>query len=56
MKPELIVVQIAIIFLPGLIWASLDSRYAQKSKPSEFEFTLRAFLFGLTTYGFTFTI
>lgn len=56
MKPELIVVQIAIIFLPGLIWASLDSRYAQKSKPSEFEFTLRAFLFGLTTYGLTFTI
>ena len=56
MKPELVMVQIAIIFLPGLIWAGLDSRYAQKSKPSEFEYTLRAFLFGLTTYGVTFTI
>jgi hypothetical protein len=56
MKIDLVIVQFAIIFLPGLIWAGLDSRYARKSKPSEFEYTLRAFLFGMTSYAATFVI
>jgi hypothetical protein len=56
MKIDLLFVQFAIIFLPGLIWAGLDSRYALKSKPSEFEYILRAFLFGMASYGITFGI
>ena len=56
MKFDLFIVQVAILFLPGLIWAGLDSRYALKSKPSEFQYTLRAFQFGLTTYAVTFGI
>ncbi len=54
MKIDLVILQFAIIFLPGLIWAGLDSRYALKSKPSEFQFMLRAFLFGLVSYAVTF--
>src|SRR5258708_17133920 len=54
MKIDLVILQFAIIFLPGLILAGLDSRYALKSKPSEFQFTLRAFLFGLVSYAVTF--
>jgi hypothetical protein len=56
MKIDLLFVQFAIIFLPGLIWAGLDSRYALKSKPSEFQYVLRAFLFGMASYGVTFGI
>ena len=56
MKIDLVIVQFAIIFLPGLIWAGLDSRYARKSTSSEFEYILRAFLFGLTSYAVTFLI
>ena len=53
MKIDLVILQFAIIFLPGLIWAGLDSRYALKSKPSEFQFLLRAFLFGFPRSGST---
>ena len=56
MKIDLLFVQLAIIFLPGLIWASLDSRYASKSKSSEFHYILRAFLFGMASYGVTFAL
>jgi hypothetical protein len=55
-KIDLLFVQFAIIFLPGLIWAGLDSRFALKSKPSEFHYVLRAFLFGMTSYGVTFGV
>ena len=54
MKLDLVIVQIAIIFLPGLIWARLDARYAMKAKPSDIEFVIRAFLFGITSYVVTF--
>jgi hypothetical protein len=56
MKIELILLQFAIIFLPGLIWTGLDSQYARKSKPSEFEYVLRVFLFGMTSYAVTFLV
>ncbi|MBN9088941.1 MAG: hypothetical protein J0J01_18700 [Reyranella sp.] len=56
MKFDLFIVQIAILFLPGLIWAGLDSRYALKSKPSEVQFVLRAFQFGLASYAATFGV
>lgn len=48
--------QLAIIFLPGLIWARLDARYALTSKPSDTEFVVRAFIFGLVSYVATFGI
>lgn len=56
MKIDLLFVQFALVFLPGLIWAGLDSRYAVKSNPSEFRYVLKAFLFGLASYAVTFAL
>jgi hypothetical protein len=56
MKIDTLILQLAILFLPGLIWARLDARYALKTKPSDIEFFLRAFLFGLSSYAVTFLI
>lgn len=56
MKIDLLILQVALLFLPGLIWARLDARYASKSKPSDVEFFLRAFLFGLASYAVTFIV
>ena len=56
MKIDLLILQLAIIFLPGIIWASLDAGYAAKIKPSEGQFLLRTFLFGITTYAFEFLV
>lgn len=56
MKIDLLILQLAIIFLPGIIWASLDASYASKVKQSEGQFLLRTFLFGITTYAFEFLL
>ena len=48
---DIILVQLAIVFLPGLIWAQIDARYAAKEKPGQAEFMIRAFLFGMSTYA-----
>ena len=56
MKLDLLILQLAVLFLPGLIWARLDARYALKSRPSDTEFFLRAFQFGLVSYGVTFLL
>lgn len=49
-KVDLLIFQLAIIFLPGIMWAGFDSNYAAKIKPSDSQFFLRAFLFGISTY------
>ena len=56
MKVDLLILQIAVLFLPGLIWARLDARFALNSRPSDTEFFLRAFQFGLVSYGVTFLL
>jgi hypothetical protein len=56
MKIDLLILQIAILFLPGIIWARLDVRYSLNSKPSDTEFIIRAFVFGLATYAVTFLL
>jgi hypothetical protein len=56
MKIDLLLLQLAVLLLPGLIWARLDARYALKTKPSDTEFFLRAFQFGLVSYGVTYVL
>jgi hypothetical protein len=56
MRVDLLILQLAVIFLPGIVWARVDAVYAAKVRPSEVEFFLRAFLFGLTTYAVEFVI
>ncbi len=50
------IAQIAILLLPGIIWARLDARYASKEPPSEFDFVVRAFVYGLASYAVTFAL
>jgi hypothetical protein len=56
MELNQLVLQLAIIFLPGLIWARMDTCYVLNSKPSNAEFLIRAFLFGITAYAITFLL
>lgn len=48
--------QIALIFLPGIIWAKIDATYAHKGRPTQFELILKAFMFGVVSYALTFLI
>ncbi len=54
MKVDLLILQLAVIFLPGIVWASLDANYAAKVKPSDSQFFLRTFIFGITIYAVEF--
>ena len=56
MKVDLLILQLAIIFLPGIIWASLDANYAAKIRPSDSQFILRGFMFGLVVYAVEFVV
>lgn len=53
---SLIVVQIAILFLPGLIWAHIDRKYASYRAYNNTELFLKAFLFGLSAYSVIFLL
>lgn len=50
------IAQVAVLLLPGIIWARLDSRYAGKETASEFDFVVRAFVYGLASYAVTFVL
>lgn len=54
MKIDLTIVQIALIFLPGIIWAGLDARFVAKKAYSPFETAINSFLFGVVCYVATF--
>ena len=56
MKLDITIVQLALIFLPGILWASLDSRYAAKSERTQVEKAVTAFLFGVVAYVATFLL
>lgn len=53
---DLFVAQIAVIFLPGIIWARLDARYAAKEKRSDLDFLIATFIFGMVAYAATFAL
>jgi hypothetical protein len=53
---NLLLVQLVIIFLPGVIWERLDARFAAKVKPSSWEIFVRALLFGFVVYAVEFLI
>ena len=47
---DTVLVQLAIVFLPGLIWAQIDARYVPKAKAGQVQFIIRVFLFGMFSY------
>ncbi|MGC8531667.1 MAG: DUF6338 family protein [Acidiphilium sp.] len=53
---NLLLVQLAVIFLPGIIWERLDARFAAKIKPSTWESLVRTLSFGLVVYTVEFMI
>jgi hypothetical protein len=53
---DLFFFQLAIIFLPGLVWERISTRYALKRSPTQFEIALRTFTFGLAAYAITFMV
>lgn len=51
MDISLALLELALVFLPGIIWAAIDNRYGPPRPFSEFRFTLSAFLFGTASYA-----
>ena len=48
---NLAVAQLALIFLPGIIWATIDAKYGSGLRPSQFTLILRSFLFGVAAHS-----
>lgn len=48
--------QLALIFMPGIIWANIDAKYGAGLKPQQTTLIIRAFLFGMATYTALFLI
>jgi len=53
---NLFIAQIAIIFIPGIIWAQLDSRFASIGKRSDLDFFVKVFVYGVVAYAVTFVV
>lgn len=56
MKLDAFIFQIALLFLPGVVWARLDVTWARSKKPSDPEFFVLSFLYGVASYAITFCI
>lgn len=56
MKIDIVIFQLAILFLPGLIWARIDAHYGQKTTQTDTEYFLRSFQFGLVSYSTTYLL
>ena len=54
MRIDLLFIQLAVVFLPGLIWTQLAATYSMKERPKPIDFLVRAFIFGLLTYAVVF--
>jgi len=56
MTISIFLIQLTILLLPGVIWARIDASYGKKKNPSQFEFLLRAALFGIVSYAVTYVV
>jgi hypothetical protein len=54
MTPSPFLIQLAILLLPGVMWAHLDAKFAAKTKPTHLEFLARSLVFGLVSYAVTY--
>jgi uncharacterized protein DUF6338 len=48
--------ELALIFIPGIVWMKIDNRYGIKGEKSLFNLVLNAFLFGVLSYAFLYII
>ena len=51
---DIFFLQLAIIFLPGLVWERIDAQFGQKRLPTQFDILRRTFVFGLASYVVTY--
>lgn len=56
MKLDAFIFQIILLFLPGVVWARLDVSWGRRLKPSDIEFFILSFLYGITSYVITYGI
>lgn len=56
MSVDAAALQIAIILLPGVIWALMDANYGAQVKRDQLTVIIRAVLFGLTAYAATYIV
>lgn len=56
MSSEFLLFQLAVFFIPGLIWAGIDSQFGRKTQQSDIQFFLSAFKFGIVSYVVTYLI
>lgn len=54
MRIDFILIQAAVIFLPGLLWEKFDKTFSAKIKPDTASFIMRAFVFGIISYAITY--
>lgn len=53
---DFVVIQAALIFLPGIIWANIDSTYVANRPLNQTQMLIKAFVLGLATYAILFLI
>jgi hypothetical protein len=53
---DLLLIQLAAVLLPGILWARIDLRFASKSKPIDAELGLLIVVYGLFSYSATFVV
>lgn len=53
---DIALAQLALVFMPGIIWANIDAKYGAGLKPEQTTLIIRAFMFGVATYSALFMI
>jgi hypothetical protein len=48
--------QLALVFMPGIIWANVDAKFGAGPKPQQTTLLIRAFMFGTASYAVLFLI
>jgi uncharacterized membrane protein AbrB (regulator of aidB expression) len=53
---DLFFLQLAMIFVPGIIWERIDAQYGRSRAKLQWDMLRRAFVFGLASYLLTFSL
>lgn len=51
---DVFIIQIAVIFIPGIIWERIETLCALKRRPDQFDVVRRTFIYGLISYFLTY--
>jgi dolichyl-phosphate-mannose--protein O-mannosyl transferase len=51
MSVDVALVQLALVFFPGIVWATLHRRFGVRTKVTNFDFSLQVFVFGVVAYA-----